>query len=348
MSEGTDPRRTARRRLAVLAAPLVALGAAALWLGPGALAWSARAVFAGEGDAAAWRHVDPDVPLVGLVDLPGLLAAPASRELRPLFDDIAAGNGVDLTQAESHVRRILVSHDFDGETYAIASGLRLSPLLLSRMSDDWKPADRGVVPGVSDGALELHPLGPGLLLAAEHAVAADALDTALFPRDGRAALALDTPGVVARARVLPGPDVERTLASILPPSLSHFASEMERLDGELLAADTIELRLALHHVTEDAAIRSEASLQGFSRALEQARKVPAVIRLLLGDAADLVVALPAYRATRTGRVVGVTIGGAPSEVEPFLQAVLERVQGVEKPPPPAPEWPPRVPRTPAD
>jgi hypothetical protein len=319
MNSTMAPRRLwIRISLACLA---LLLGATLIWLGPAATAWTVRASLAGAADDRAWSHVPAGRPVTAACDVQVLLSSPIARDLRPRLDALAARHGFDATLAESNVRLLVLSGEGMDFGYAVASGFRLSPLLLARVAPRWvsMPFTEGGTQweAAGDGSTVLVPLEPGIVawipVGVDPGRVAASLEAARV--DPREPLSLE--GAALRAMVDIDDRLREQASQQLPREIRKLVATLRRIDGRITARETLDIEVTLTHVDEAGALATTTLLQQANMAAELVRAGGAFAALLGRDAA-LLGQVPPLKITTAGSDVVVHASADRAQAEAWL------------------------------
>lgn len=307
----------------VLGLLAIAAGLVLLWLGPGAIAWSAKAATSPAEAAAAWSHVPAGVPGVATCDLGRALESRVGLGVRPELEALAALRGADLSWFEERIDEVIVVHDGAATGYALGRRLEMSPLLLARFDERWGPIEGGGLRGASDGMLALFPLEPGLVLASEASAAGMALQLAQHDGESEEALLLDEPGQTLRARLTMTPALRAHARRAADARLIPIVESLDHAELELTALDELEGLLTLSCRDEASAATTEGLLRQVEFAANASRQAGGLAVALLGDAGRLLRDLPALDIVRSGSTVRVRAVADADELRPWLRRALD-------------------------
>ena len=315
-----------RPRLLRLIATLAVAGVliTVMVLGPAPSLWTLRGTLAGSTDAAAWTHVPSGQPLVLACDVPGLLESPVARELRPALEDLAARHGFDTGLVEANVRLLIVSADAPEQGFAVASGFRLSPLLLARFAKPWVVVPFHGAPAATDGATLLAPLEPGIVAwipaGVDPAGVAASLDAAQL--SSAEPLALE--GSALRASLTLDDRLRARALRELPREASSLVASLTHVDARITPSEELGLRVMLTH-------RDEASATATAALLTQANTAAVLMRgagsfaALLGPDAALLALVPPLTISREGSLVHVEASASAELVAKWLAEAEQRL-----------------------
>lgn len=319
MSGGLPPRRRVIR-IGVAIVALLLAGALA-WLGPAATSWTLRASLAGAPDERAWTHVPAGRPIVAACDVQALLSSPIAQDLRPRLDALAARHGFDATLAAGNVRLLVLSGEDLDSGHAVASGFRLSPLLLARVASRWTsmPFTEGGTDwqAAGDGSTVLVPLEPGIVawipVGVDPGRVAASLEAARA--DPRAPLPLE--GAALRAVVDIDDRLRAQASRRIPREARTLLAALRRIDGRIAAGSTLDVEITLTHADDAGALATTTLLQQASMAAQLVRAGGA-FAALLGRDAVLLGQLPPLAITQDGPDVLVKASADRAQVEAWL------------------------------
>lgn len=302
----TIPKRRSRWRwLVAMLLTLMALAVIALVaLGTGPTLWTLRASLSGSPDAAAWAHVPSGQPVLLACDVPKLLESPIARALRPALNALAARHGFDPAIAETNVRQLVVCADGPDNGFAVASGFRLSPLLLARFAQPWRIVPFGAESAASDGATMLIPLEPGIVAWVPAGVDPAHVAAGLEAARSSAAEPLVLGDSALRAHVMLDDRLRARVLRELPHEAGKLVASLATVDASIAAGDELSLHLELTH-------RDPASATATTALLQQANTAAVLIRgagsfaALLGPDAALLALLPPLTLAQDGVIVRV-------------------------------------------
>ena len=324
MSDGMPRRR--RAILAGLGLGVLVLAGTITWLGPAATSWTLRAILAGAPDERAWSHVPAARPIVAACDVQSLLSSRIAQDLRPRLDALAARHGFDAALAESNVRLLVLTGEGLDFGYAVASGFRLSPLMLARVAPQWTsmPFTEGGTEwqAAGDGSTVLVPLEPGIVawipLGVDPGRVAASLEVARS--DPREPLPLG--GSALRAMIDIDDRLRAQASRELPREARKLLAALVRIDGRIMAGDTLDVELTLTHVDAAGALATTTLLQQANMAAQLVRAGGA-FAALLGRDAMLLAQLPPLTVTQAGADVIVKSRADRAQVGAWLDLAEE-------------------------
>lgn len=319
------PRGRAGRRLvlALVAVPAALLALLLVALGPGSAIWTLRATLAGSSDESAWAHVPTGHPVLVACDVPTILDSAIAKALRPQLDDLAARHGFDTTLAEANVRHLIVAADGPDYGFGVASGFRLSPLLLARFAQPWTLASVDGRRAASDGETLLVPLEPGIVAWVPAGVDPERVAAALSTAESAPAEPLALEGSALRARLRFDDRLRPRALQELPSEAATFVASLEGVDARVSAGEELELRLDLSHRDAASATRTAALLVQANTAATLMRGAGSFAALLGPDAA-LLALLPPLAVSQDGTSVLVEASASAELASKWLVEIERR------------------------
>jgi hypothetical protein len=302
--------------LLVAAAVAVTLAASEPWR------WSARAAMRPVSDNLAWQSLPGDMPVFAVLDVPSLMSSPIARSVRPEIDAQARRWGFDLPLAEENAKQLALVSDGRGFATGIATGVKLSPLLLPRFDPRWHRVSLGSRTAITDGSAVIAPLDPGAVAYSVSEAGQDSSIalTASLTRAGRSpSTPVDLAGASLLIRVRFDDVLKRRIAMSVPRQAAIYVAGIDSLEARATAGQTLDATVRLTMQTEDAAAATTAALSQLHRLL--ASGLGAFLAPFMGENAGLVSKIPPFDATRDGKDVVVTTSATAEQLRELLAAV---------------------------